>query len=181
MTTFTALPNPAVAAGGLPSGETVTALRDNPVAMFEGDATAPKLSPRALEAALTAGTTFMVENTTTFTATVAGTFVNETCMVGQFGAVKMRVTFGGSQWNYQIQRRRNGTWTTLDSANDQAGTQNRNVDIGVQPGDYLRARVTKSNSGATDATITYFALGTNGEKIWPFDESQGGNYNSVWP
>jgi len=49
MATFTTLPNSAVAAGGLPSGETVTALRDNPIAIAEGDVSAPRISPKALD------------------------------------------------------------------------------------------------------------------------------------
>ena len=44
MTSWTTLPNGAVAAGGLPSGETVTALRDNVPATAEGASGAPVLS-----------------------------------------------------------------------------------------------------------------------------------------
>lgn len=44
MTAWTTLPNGAVAAGGLPSGETVTALRDNVAATAEGAPGAPVLS-----------------------------------------------------------------------------------------------------------------------------------------
>jgi hypothetical protein len=40
---WTALSNTAVGVGGLPSGATVTALRDNPVAIAEGAAGAPNL------------------------------------------------------------------------------------------------------------------------------------------
>ncbi len=41
MTSYTALPNSAVQAGGRPRGTTITALRDNPIAIAEGDLTAP--------------------------------------------------------------------------------------------------------------------------------------------
>lgn len=41
MTTFTSLPNSAVQTGGRPRGSTITALRDNPVAIAECDPTAP--------------------------------------------------------------------------------------------------------------------------------------------
>jgi hypothetical protein len=41
MADWTNLPNTAVGVGGLPSGTTVTALRDNPVAIAEGAAGAP--------------------------------------------------------------------------------------------------------------------------------------------
>ena len=42
MADWTNLPNQAVGVGGLPSGTTVTALRDNPVAIAEGAAGAPR-------------------------------------------------------------------------------------------------------------------------------------------
>ena len=48
MADWTNLPNAAVGVGGLPSGTTVTALRDNPVAIAEGAAGAPRVSSRAL-------------------------------------------------------------------------------------------------------------------------------------
>jgi len=47
MADWTNLPNQAVGVGGLPSGTTVTALRDNPVAITEGAAGAPRIVPRA--------------------------------------------------------------------------------------------------------------------------------------
>jgi hypothetical protein len=43
MADWTTLPNTAVGVGGLPSGTTVTALRDNPIAIAEGAAGAPKV------------------------------------------------------------------------------------------------------------------------------------------
>ena len=43
MADWTNLPNQAVGVGGLPSGTTVTALRDNPVAIAEGAAGAPRV------------------------------------------------------------------------------------------------------------------------------------------
>ena len=44
MADWTNLPNLAVGVGGLPSGTTVTALRDNPVAIAQGAAGAPLIS-----------------------------------------------------------------------------------------------------------------------------------------
>jgi len=49
MTDFTTLSNTAVGVGGLPSGATVTALRDNPLAIAEGTSGAPKVQGLALE------------------------------------------------------------------------------------------------------------------------------------
>jgi hypothetical protein len=47
MADWTNLPNTAVGVGGLPSGTTVTALRDNPVAIAEGAAGAPRIVGRS--------------------------------------------------------------------------------------------------------------------------------------
>ena len=47
MTDWTNLPNAAVGVGGLPSGTTVTALRDNPIAIAEGAAGAPRVDGTA--------------------------------------------------------------------------------------------------------------------------------------
>ena len=49
MADWTTLPNTAVGVGGLPSGTTVTALRDNPVAIAEGAAGAPRVEARGRE------------------------------------------------------------------------------------------------------------------------------------
>jgi hypothetical protein len=48
MADWTNLPNTAVGVGGLPSGTTVTALRDNPVAIAEGAAGAPRVGASGL-------------------------------------------------------------------------------------------------------------------------------------
>ena len=49
MADWTNLPNQAVGVGGLPSGTTVTALRDNPVAIAEGAAGAPRIQTAAIQ------------------------------------------------------------------------------------------------------------------------------------
>ena len=49
MADWTTLPNLAVGVGGLPSGTTVTALRDNPIAIAEGAPGAPKVQGVALD------------------------------------------------------------------------------------------------------------------------------------
>lgn len=54
MADWTTLPNGAVGVGGLPSGTTVTALRDNPVAISEGAAGAPRNRPSALASSFNA-------------------------------------------------------------------------------------------------------------------------------
>lgn len=49
MADWTNLPNQAVGVGGLPSGATVTALRDNPVAIAEGAPGAPRIQRAAIQ------------------------------------------------------------------------------------------------------------------------------------
>ena len=53
MADWTNLPNQAVGVGGLPSGATVTALRDNPVAIAQGAAGAPRIKDAALDTTVT--------------------------------------------------------------------------------------------------------------------------------
>jgi len=48
MTTWTTIPNSAAGVGGIPSGTTITALRDNPVAIAEGATGAPRVHGKAL-------------------------------------------------------------------------------------------------------------------------------------
>ena len=57
MADYTELPDTAVGIGGIPSGTTVTALRDNPIAIAEGAVGAPSIEDAALDAgaATTAG------------------------------------------------------------------------------------------------------------------------------
>ena len=59
MTTWTDLSAGAVGVGGIPSGSTVTALRDNPVAMAEGSSGAPRIVGASIHAT-TAADTFVL-------------------------------------------------------------------------------------------------------------------------
>lgn len=52
MTTWTTIPNTAVAAGGRPRGSVITALRDNPVAIAEGATGAPRVAFAATSAGI---------------------------------------------------------------------------------------------------------------------------------
>ena len=57
MADWTNLPNQAVGVGGLPSGTTVTALRENPIAIAQGAAGAPRNVSASLASRLVARTT----------------------------------------------------------------------------------------------------------------------------
>jgi hypothetical protein len=67
MADWTTLIDAAVSVGGLPSGTTVTALRDNPIAIAEGAVGAPRIADAALDtgAATTAGIDWVVKRTPT--------------------------------------------------------------------------------------------------------------------
>lgn len=62
MTDYTLLSNTAVGVGGLPSGATVTALRDNPIAIAEGAPGAPRVLDGALDTTVAAAGTSWVLN-----------------------------------------------------------------------------------------------------------------------
>ena len=73
MTDYTTLSNTAVGVGGLPSGATVTALRDNPIAIAEGAAGAPRVVDAALDTTATAaGDAWVVARSSGIAGVIAG-------------------------------------------------------------------------------------------------------------
>ena len=82
MTTWTELSAGAVGVGGIPSGSTVTALRDNPVAIAEGATGAPRIHGRAAAtpgnglpvATISAANTLSIADTVEFEQVTSGTF-----------------------------------------------------------------------------------------------------------
>ena len=90
MADWTNLPNQAVGVGGLPSGTTVTALRDNPVAIAEGAAGAPRIEDAALDTTVTnAGRDWVAARIVGAAAGAVGTYVfawrNSTATPPAFG------------------------------------------------------------------------------------------------
>jgi len=73
VTDFTILSNTAVGVGGLPSGATTTALRDNPIAIAEGAPGAPKIQAAALDVT-TAERDWVLGRTAGATAGAVGTY-----------------------------------------------------------------------------------------------------------
>ena len=75
MTDYTILSNTAVGVGGLPSGATVTALRDNPIAIVEGAPGAPRVLDAALGTTSTAaGTDWVIKRTAGAAVGAVGTY-----------------------------------------------------------------------------------------------------------
>ena len=110
MADWTNLPNAAVGVGGLPSGTTVTALRDNPVAIAQGAAGAPRVQARGLSPFLlgklagsgTSASGFMDLDPLTvlrFDAYFSGSTQFSDPAVIQFRNLEMRVSANnGSSW-----------------------------------------------------------------------------------
>jgi len=82
MTTYTGLSAGAVGVGGIPSGSTVTALRDNPIAIAEGSSGAPRIHGLAAAtpgdglpvATISAANTLSIADTSQFEQVTSGTF-----------------------------------------------------------------------------------------------------------
>lgn len=75
MTDYTILSNIAVGVGGLPSGATITALRDNPIAIAEGAPGAPRVLDAALGTTSTAaGTAWVIKRTAGASVGAVGTY-----------------------------------------------------------------------------------------------------------
>jgi len=73
MADWTALSNTAVGVGGLPSGATITALRDNPIAIAEGAVGAPRVVDGALDTTATAaGDAWVVARSSGIAGVIAG-------------------------------------------------------------------------------------------------------------
>jgi len=100
VTDFTILSNTAVGVGGLPSAATVTALRDNPIAIAEGTAGAPRVLDAALDATVTtAGIDWVMNRTAGATAGAVGTyaFMERT---GNNSAINIGGTIAGASIRY---------------------------------------------------------------------------------
>ena len=161
MADWTNLPNQAVGVGGLPSGTTVTALRDNPVAIAQGAAGAPRVQTKALEAPV-AGNAHVINNlqlgtvntnSTTYPPTQlnrlfsAAQHVGVLCLVD--GSIRCAVQhrrapsgFTGSSF---LRILRNGTqliqWDTGSTS-----FQSRQLDVAVSAGDIVVFQQRTDNS-----------------------------------
>jgi len=92
MTDWTLLSNTAVGVGGLPSGATVTALRDNPIAIAEGAPGAPRITNAAFDNGVIGAEKFQVG--TTETDWVSGRIIAQG--VGSVGSYASAFIFAAS-------------------------------------------------------------------------------------
>lgn len=105
MPTFTTIPNGLVAVGAKPFASTMQALRDNPLAIQEGDPTAPKIQPNALRRIAVNGGA--AAQTQTFTG------------LGGYGGIEFEVMVRndgtGNPINFQFSTDGGSTWSTAQS------------------------------------------------------------------
>ena len=177
MADWTNLPNQAVGVGGLPSGTTVTALRDNPVAIAQGAAGAPRVQTKALEGPV-AGDTHVINNLQLGTVGSNGTIYPSTqanrlasaeqhvgvlCLVDgsiRCAAQHRRATTGTRTSFLRILR--NGTqlieWQTTSSS-----FQSRQLDVTVSAGDIVvfQQRISNSDNSSEWRNIRILSANPN--------------------
>lgn len=167
MTTFTSISNALVAVGAKPFATTVQALRDNPIAIAEGDPTAPKINQGALER-LSPGSEIRSRLDAEAMITSATIQVRHSFQFMQVGEI--RVTFDHRSRSDAdigralVRRVRNGVTTELASFNNVRTYVSRQADVTVIPGDTIQiCWVTASN---IDVFIRNARFQTNGENLW---------------
>ncbi len=116
MADWTNLPNQAVGVGGLPSGTTVTALRDNPVAIAQGAAGAPRVQGSARS--------FNTLATATITTSVSSVTITDLPPHdGLFFATTAGITNGNTaDFIIEVSSNNGSSWTQFSSINQSNGT-----------------------------------------------------------
>lgn len=180
MADWTNLPNAAVGVGGLPSGTTVTALRDNPVAIAQGAAGAPrangKMAATLLEystsnplAGLSAGNlvlpvgVFDEYSFSNTNATVDGVFQSAgTCEISSRATGTMRFlatqsvsapTANTGTCTIRILKNSTEVQQWSISATFGSATENRLIDLSAQAGDVFEWQV-RINFTSADRTAS---------------------------
>jgi hypothetical protein len=101
MADWTTLSNTAVGVGGLPSGATITALRDNPIAIAEGAVGAPRVVDGALDTTvLTAGVNWVLNRNAVVLAEAKGTEI--VAWNGSATDIAINGTIAGSSLYYNV-------------------------------------------------------------------------------
>lgn len=132
-----------------------TAALDNPVAITEGAAGAPRSVIKSLER-LNPGTQVRSTNTAQFTGGTSNDLDILRFGILQIGTVNVVTTLGSGGNNTKIERLRNGTQTNLGSGGA------LNIDVDVIPGDTIICL------GEDGVSRIYTAqIRTDGENLWP--------------
>ncbi len=149
MADWTNLPNTAVGVGGLPSGTTVTALRDNPIAIAEGAAGSPLISAamRRVQNTLEVGAYIFARgpSTTAFGDVVPGSSLT---YAGAISSASAQVVFPGStaimqSWtiNAGASGSPSGSWVCLGRIQAAASASGLTTGTGSATGATLWQRV----------------------------------------
>lgn len=174
MTTYTAIPNGDIDQDSPVTQPLMTLMRDNPIAISEGAAGAPRVLLKAIEE-LTAGNTTRAS----YDTEQDGTGSEFTAYSFQFiqrgtvrGYAEVRET-AASSVNLRFKRKRSGTTTTLQTDTTGSNTYvSFTYDFDVLPGDLLL--ITFDGTGAAQ-NIRNCRFQTAGENIWPaFEVDSGG-------
>jgi hypothetical protein len=176
MATWTTLPDASLEPGKPIRSIDGLALRDNPIAIAQGAAGAPKISLLALET-ITPGAVVrsrydeQVQTDTASFAIIASLGFIQTGTLrftwehrGLFGSFNESTT--------QIARHRNGVEATIVSFTTSSKSfVSRSVDVSVIPGDTLifahNASASATPGGSFISIVRNFRLQTNGEYWWP--------------
>ena len=172
MTTWTTLSAGAVGVSGIPSGSTVTALRDNPVAIAEGSSGAPRIVGASIHAT-TAADTFVLYragiNTSLPLIVVTGTESSGTISANAIGSeftalvdcvirVKFTATIAGSSGTSTVYIRKEST----DLQSYTTGG-NKSYDVTLAAGETvgLWAESAVTSTGSRTVTLTNYRITAN--------------------
>ena len=145
------------------TSELVKQLRDNPIAIAEGAAGAPRLYLRAIES-LEAGDQIRSRNDTIVGTSEAGSALLNSFEFMQYGTIRAQgELLSGGNSRIRIFRTRNGTGTAV-AESDIGVTGVFSADIDVLPGDRIDIFLF-SFAGAGSARNGRFS--TNGQDLWP--------------
>ena len=172
MTTWTDLSAGAVGVGGIPSGSTVTALRDNPIAIAEGASGAPRIVGASIHAT-TAADTFVLYragiNTSLPLIAVRGNEGSGTISANAIGSeftalvacgirVKFTVTITGNSGTSTVYIRKEST----DLQSYTTGG-NKSYDVTLAAGETvgLWAESAVTSTGSRTVTLTNYRITAN--------------------
>ena len=168
MTTYVAIPDGDIDLDSPVNQPLMTALRDNPIAMFEGDASAPRLLYAAL-GAIVAGTVAASIKPTS-TAGFSTTVILSELGLLQTGSIRLSFgqrSTGGQNVTAVINRWRNSGTTALVTYTTTSATNiSRSLDITVQPGDTFY--VSHTGASASSSILDDITYSTTGAIVWPF-------------
>jgi hypothetical protein len=171
MATWTTIPDSSLEPGKPIRSIDTLALRDNPVAIAEGAAGAPRVLSFAFEP-LDAGDVIRSRydsqdqsDTTVYALVADWAFM-------QYGSVRisceLRNTSGSTASNCQVRRVRNNVSTTLTTlSNNTASFVQRTVDVSVVMGDKIELWFAQGSFSGASVYISNKRLQTSGAKWWP--------------